>query len=73
MESEPYRLLQKHDRDLYHGNGKPGLTTRIALLEECVDKIDEAIQNAARKTDRLTWLVAVGVGILITLQFVLKR
>lgn len=31
------------------------------------------IGDLAKKNDRLTWLVAVGVGIIITLQFVLKR
>lgn len=31
------------------------------------------ITDLAKKNDRLTWLVAVGVGIIITLQFVLKR
>lgn len=31
------------------------------------------INDQAAKTDRLTWLVAVGLGIVITLQFMLKR
>lgn len=30
---ETTRLLQQHDRDLYRGNGKPGVTTRLSDLE----------------------------------------
>lgn len=73
MDNEQYRMLLRHEQDLYRGNGKPGLTTRMALMEDCVDKIDEAIQKSNRKTDQLSWLVAIGIGIVITLQFLLKR
>lgn len=72
------RRLSSVEKDLYRGNGKPGITIRLAVLEECVDKIDETIKGMSdrldksnRKQDRLTWLVAVGVGIVITMQFVL--
>ena len=32
--------LSTHDRDLYRGNGKPGITTRIQSLEDAVDGVD---------------------------------
>jgi hypothetical protein len=74
------RRLAKLEQDLWHGNGKPGITIRIAVLEnrqddteEAMNKIDEALDKWGKKTDRLSWLVAVGVGILIALQFILKR
>lgn len=61
MESEQYRLQEvarlahKHDQDLYHGNGKPGLTTRMALMEDIVEKI-------SRNLSKIVWLI-VGAGI----------
>lgn len=77
MESEQNRMLLRHENVLFYGNGKPGLTTRMALVEEDVTKIEEnvdqiraTIQDAGKKTDRLSWLVAIGIGIVITLQFV---
>lgn len=80
IESDVRRMVDRHDQDLYRGNGKPGITTRIAVteakvtvVEECITSLKETIEAGARKTDRLTWLVAVGVGIIITLQFLLKR
>lgn len=73
MESEHYKMLLRHDNILLYGNGKPGLTTRMAVVEEKVDKIDEAIESNGKKTDRLSWLVAIGIGIVIALQFLLKR
>ena len=33
-------MVRKHENDLYRGNGKPGLTTRMALTEERVEKIE---------------------------------
>lgn len=80
MESEQNKMLLRHDNVLFYGNGKPGLTTRMALvednvakIEDSVDNINETIQAAGKKTDRLSWLVAIGIGIVITLQFLLKR
>lgn len=77
MESEQNKMLQKHEQDLYRGNGKPGLTTRMALvednvakIEDSVDTINQTIEKNGKKTDRLSWLVAIGIGIVITLQFV---
>lgn len=59
MESEQYRLaevarlVQRHDKDLYYGNGKPGLTTRMALMEDCVNKI-------SRNLSKIVWLIVSG-------------
>ena len=43
MESEVgwvERAVRKHDDDLYHGNGKPGITTRIQVCEEKLEDHD---------------------------------
>lgn len=80
MESEQNKMLLRHDNVLFYGNGKPGLTTRMAVVEENVAKMEDSVKDiketildAGKKTDRLSWLVAVGIGIVITLQFLLKR
>jgi len=53
------RKLEQHERDLYFGHegGKPGLTTRMALQEECMERI-------SKNLGRITWLI---VGILASL------
>jgi hypothetical protein len=39
MESWQEKMLEKHDKDLYHGNGKSALTTRVTVLEDAVQRI----------------------------------
>jgi hypothetical protein len=56
VESEHYRMLIQHDKDLYHGNGKPGLTTRVLALEDAM----KSIQFYGR------WLLVFVGGILLT-------
>lgn len=56
--------VAKVEKDLYHGNGKPGLTTRIAMSEETVEKI-------AKNLGRLVWL---GVStLLVIITFVIEQ
>lgn len=65
MESDQYRTLMKHDADLYHGNGKPGLTTRVLVLEEAM----KSIHFYGR------WLLVTVAGILVVaiVNLVLKK
>ena len=82
-EQSDRELLQQLRKDMYFGNGLPGMTSRMLTVERCLNdleremekmKIDikEQMEKSDKKIDRLTWLVAVGVGILATLEFVLK-
>jgi hypothetical protein len=48
--------VERHDKDLYHGNGKPGLTTRMAMMEDTMRKLSE----------NLKWIVRLLIGTLIT-------
>jgi hypothetical protein len=59
------RLVYKHDKDLYVGNGKPGLTARVLLLEEAM----AAIRFYGR------WLLVTLGGILVVtiLNLVIKK
>jgi hypothetical protein len=66
--------------DFYFGNGKPGITTRVQGLEDRVEdfevdmsKVEKTLEAHNHKIDRLSWLIAVGIGVLITLQFLLKH
>jgi hypothetical protein len=74
-ESGRFDLLQNHEgriskveKDLWVGNGKPGLTTRIALVEESM----EDIKGMKKSIEELKRNVYIGIGILIALEFLLK-
>lgn len=40
--------VQKHDDDLYRGNGKPGITTRIAVCEERIEGVKEDLEKLVK-------------------------
>lgn len=50
-------VVTKHDQDLYRGNGKPGLTTRTAVLESEVEAVKQDVTDI--KTRQAQILVAV--------------
>ena len=50
-------MVQKHDDDLYRGNGKPGLTTRVAVCEERIDGVKELLEKLTANQSKMTWLV----------------
>lgn len=70
---EDQRLL-KLEHEIF-GNGRPGLETRIRnYVQEREDALEDRqdirhTQNT-RKIDRLSWIVGIGVGIVITLNAV---
>lgn len=43
------RISEKTVTDLYYGNGKPGLTTRVAMSENAIEKIGSNLS-------RMVWL-----------------
>jgi len=48
-------MVFRHEKDLYRGNGKPGLTTRMQQAEDCLDIHTEQI----RDTKRMFWAIIV--------------
>ena len=57
-------MVRRHDRDLYHGNSKPGLTTRMAQAEDAMvalqkrqeqdmEQIDERCDKADKRQGRI--------------------
>lgn len=51
LEDEYKVKVDKHDQDLYRGNGKPGITTRVLMTEETVSSIN-------RNLAKVVWLGA---------------
>lgn len=60
-----YETVERHERDLYRGNGKPGITTRLQTLEDDVKDILEAIKEreTAHNTKMNIILAAVITGL----------
>lgn len=52
-------------KDLYVGNGKPGMTYRMASVEKDVSAIQEREDRRSKKQDRIE--VAVWVGVILTI------
>lgn len=63
--SELIHRVAKLEKDIYFGNGKPGLTTRVLMLEDAM----KSIQFYAR------WLLVTVAGILVVaiVNLVVKR
>lgn len=59
------RRIGKLEKDIWFGNGKPGLTTRVLMLEDAM----KSIQFYAR------WLLVTVAGILVVaiVDLVIKR
>ena len=66
------KLLGKHDQDIYRGNGKPGLVTRILQQEEAMEQHEEQQKEEMGKRDRAderlkNWIVSLVFLVLATL------
>ena len=85
-ESESWirRMVEQHDRDLYRGNGKPGITTRIQSLEDAVDGVDlSRLEARVMQTEQYikdfkagqSWIIRLLVGgiILAVLDLILHH
>lgn len=63
-------LVEQHDKDLYRGNGKAGITTRLETTEQRLDLLEEYNQKRENRLDRkINLLIAAALsltGALIT-------
>ena len=66
-------LVYQHDKDLYIGNGKPGLTTRMHESEKCSERIerdnvvrDERIKTIDKKFNVIIMLLITVLAGLVT-------
>lgn len=46
-------VVQRHENDLYRGNGKPGLTTRMAVVEDRQDTQEDDMNQFRESLDEL--------------------
>lgn len=62
------KLVGKHDQDIYRGNGKPGLTTRILQQEEAMEQQKEEMDKRDKRDEKLkNWIVSLVFLVLATL------
>jgi hypothetical protein len=54
-------LVYQHDQDLYRGNGRPGLTTRVWNVENDIEQIKVREEKRTKKWDRIEILVWAAV------------
>jgi hypothetical protein len=50
-------MVRRHEKDLYHGNGKPAITVRIEKVEEAIKQIIEAREKSDAKQNKIELLV----------------
>jgi hypothetical protein len=65
MEQIYIDMVIKHDQDLYRGNGLPGMTSRMATVEERQDNSDERqckVEDAIKQIADRMWLIVIGVA-----------
>lgn len=64
--------LSKLWNDMYYGNGKPGVVTRLQSLEEAVDRIEATLEKFNKTQDRVVWLIVSAV-ILAVINLVVRK
>lgn len=82
MDEELRRKVEKHDCDLYYGNGKPGITTRMALAERAIDDNRESSEKEVedvkedmkefKKDAKSTRMMMLGVILTVLGEIVVK-
>jgi hypothetical protein len=67
------RMVERHDQDLYRGNGKPGLTERMRMAEKEIEDMVDRELRSVKKRDRVELLVwgalIVAIANLISTHF----
>lgn len=64
--------IDKMWNDLYYGNGKPGVCTRLELLEDAVERTEKVLEKFSNTMNRVVWLIVSGV-ILAVLNLVIHH
>jgi hypothetical protein len=60
-------VVRRHDKDLYRGNGKPGLTTRMARQEDAMDAACERLDKSDKRQDRTQSMFWAIILLLLTI------
>lgn len=71
MSEDIYRMVRKHDEDLYRGNGKPALTVRMALCEQEIKAVKEIVEEI-RKDSKAIKMMVLSVILAIAGDIIVK-
>lgn len=52
------RTVRKLEKDMYHGNGKPGMTERLGRVEDIIERTN-------RNLSKIVWLLVAMVVMII--------
>lgn len=71
---ELWKKFEKHDQDLYHGNGKPGLTVRMELAEKEIFDMKEDIKEHRRDSKQIKMMLlgAIVAGVIDSILKLVK-
>ncbi len=58
-------IIREIRKDLYVGNGRPGMTYRMASVEKDIEGIREREEHRSRKLDRIEAAVLTGIVLMI--------
>lgn len=77
VNASPEDKVEKMYTDMYVGEGKdnPSMTTRMAMVEDKVDRVEDKIDRQGKNVNKALWLVVatlLGLGGEIVLRFVVK-
>jgi hypothetical protein len=64
VDDEIRRKVEKHDDDLYRGNGKPGLTVRVALNEQEIATVKETVDEIKSDSKAMKRML---IGLILTI------
>lgn len=53
--------VDQHDQDLYRGNGKPGITTRILNNEKDIETVNDIVKEIKSDLRKVVWFVLAAV------------
>ena len=62
--------IERLEKDMWFGNGKPGMVTRMANQEKSTERFEETLIKHDKKLDMNTRLLMIGFGIIATLQWI---
>lgn len=64
--TDQYRqMVDRHENDLYHGNGKPGITNRLQVIEDDVSRSAEQVEFLDKKFWAIILLLLTILGTVI--------
>jgi hypothetical protein len=53
--------IERHERDLYRGNGLPGLTTRIQIVEGRMERFEKWLTDSDKRREVKQNLILGGI------------